>query len=446
MVVMTTEVLRNMIYARSSTLAEPRLRGDGRGALPGRPLPRCGLGRGDHRAGRLDPGGRAVGDGQQRRGVRRVAVRGARRDGRRGLRAPAGTAVPARPGRAAALRPVRRVAPTAPGVGRGAGEAGGQPGADHGSPGRSRASSETTPGARAAGRGRGRQDGELRQRAYGGAAHRSRYAGAGPPVLARCAAPSRPELVELLDDEALLPAIVFIFSRVGCDAAVRQLLGVRGPADQRRSSSRRSRRSWSGTSPDCPTPTCARSTTTRFAEALSRGVAAHHAGMLPDLQGVRRGGVRPRADQGRLRHRDAGARHQHAGPVGGAGEAGQVQRRDPRRRHAGGVHPADRPGGPAGHRRRGPRGRAVAARAWIRARSPGWRRGVPIRCGPRSLRPTTWRSTWSAASAGSGPGPCWSSRSPSSSPTARWSGWPARWPATTEAIDGVLGGGRVRAR
>ena len=87
---------------------QPRLRGDGRGALPGRPVPRGGLGGGDHRARRVDPGGRAVGDGEQRRGVRRLAVRGARRDGRGRLRAAAGAAVPARAGRHAAVRPVRR--------------------------------------------------------------------------------------------------------------------------------------------------------------------------------------------------------------------------------------------------------------------------------------------------------------------------------------------------
>ena len=46
------------------------------------------------------------------------------------------------------------------------------------------------------------------------------------------------------------------------------------------------------------------------------------------------------------------------------------------------------------------------------------------------------------ASAGTGPGRCWSSRSPSSSPTARWSGWPARWPGTPKAIDELLGQAR----
>ena len=47
-VVMTTEVLRNMLYAGSADARGPGVRGDGRGALPGRPVPRRGLGRGDH--------------------------------------------------------------------------------------------------------------------------------------------------------------------------------------------------------------------------------------------------------------------------------------------------------------------------------------------------------------------------------------------------------------
>ncbi len=38
--------------------------------------------------------------------------------------------------------------------------------------------------------------------------------------------PSRPDVIEQLDRMALLPAIVFIFSRVGCDAAVTQCLNA----------------------------------------------------------------------------------------------------------------------------------------------------------------------------------------------------------------------------
>ena len=106
----------------------------------------------------------------------------------------------------------------------------------------------------------------------------------------------------------------------------------------------------------------------------------------PGVQGGRRGAVRPRPGQGGLRHRDAGAGHQHAGPHRGARAAGQVQRRDARRADAGGVHPADRAGRPARHRRRGPRGRALAARGRPASRSPGWPRPAPTRCA-RSFRP-----------------------------------------------------------
>ena len=81
--------------------------------------------------------------------------------------------------------------------------------------------------------------------------------------------------------------------------------------------------------------------------------------MLPTVPRDRRGAVHRRPDPGRLRHRDAGAGHQHAGPHRRAREAGEVQRRDPRRHHARRVHPAHRPGRPARHRHRGPRGRQL---------------------------------------------------------------------------------------
>ena len=72
-VVMTTEVLRNMLYAGSIDPGRPRLRRHGRGALPRRPVPRRGLGRGHHPpAGQRDTGV-AVGHRLQRRRVRRLA-------------------------------------------------------------------------------------------------------------------------------------------------------------------------------------------------------------------------------------------------------------------------------------------------------------------------------------------------------------------------------------
>ena len=57
---MTTEVLRNMLYAGSRTLLGPRLRGDGRGALPRRPGPRRGVGGGHHPPAGVGGAGLAV--------------------------------------------------------------------------------------------------------------------------------------------------------------------------------------------------------------------------------------------------------------------------------------------------------------------------------------------------------------------------------------------------
>ncbi|MFP5282663.1 MAG: DEAD/DEAH box helicase [Actinomycetes bacterium] len=113
--------------------------------------------------------------------------------------------------------------------------------------------------------------------AYGGATHRSRYAGARPRSLA---VPSRPDLVEVLDAEALLPAIVFIFSRVGCDAAVRQLLssGLRlTTAEERAEIDAIVSAHVAGLS-DADLRAL---DFDLFAEAMTRGVAAHHAGLLP---------------------------------------------------------------------------------------------------------------------------------------------------------------------
>ena len=107
-VVMTTEVLRNMLYAGVRRAARPGLRGDGRGALPRRPDPRRRLGGGDHPPARQRAAGQPVRDGEQRRGVRRLAGdRAGAHPGDR-LRAPAGAAVAAHAGRPADVRPVRR--------------------------------------------------------------------------------------------------------------------------------------------------------------------------------------------------------------------------------------------------------------------------------------------------------------------------------------------------
>ena len=107
--------------------------------------------------------------------------------------------------------------------------------------------------------------------------------------------------------------------------------------------------------------------------------------------------LRPRPGQGGVRHRDPRAGHQHARPHRRPRAAGQVERRGARRRHAGGVHPAHRPGRAPRHRRRGPRRRRLGARAWTRRVVAGLAstRTYPLRV-VVPARATTWRSTWSA--------------------------------------------------
>src|SRR3954452_17775784 len=100
------------------------------------------------------------------------------------------------------------------------------------------------------------------------------------PPRSRVDVPSRPEVVETLDRAGLLPAIVFVFSRNGCDGAVRQCLrgGLRltEPAERRRIMQVVEERTR-----DLPPDELSVLGYGEFADALGRGVAAHHAGMLP---------------------------------------------------------------------------------------------------------------------------------------------------------------------
>src|SRR3954462_9092011 len=92
--------------------------------------------------------------------------------------------------------------------------------------------------------------------------------------------PSRPEVVESLDRAGLLPAIVFIFSRAGCNAAVLQCLrsGVRLVEPDER---KRIRTVVQQRTADLPQEDLRVLGYGEFADALERGVAQHHAGMLP---------------------------------------------------------------------------------------------------------------------------------------------------------------------
>ncbi len=103
----------------------------------------------------------------------------------------------------------------------------------------------------------------------------------GGPGLQR--PPSRPDVIATLDREGLLPAITFIFSRAGCDAAVKQCL--RSPlrltteADRARVAEVIDRRCG-----DLADADLAVLDYYEWREGLLRGLAAHHAGMLPTFR------------------------------------------------------------------------------------------------------------------------------------------------------------------
>ncbi len=98
-------------------------------------------------------------------------------------------------------------------------------------------------------------------------------------------APYRPEVIDRLDAEGLLPAITFIFSRAGCDAAVQQCLqaGLRltTPSEAEYIETVASRRTT-----DIPEEDLTVLGYHDWVLALRRGIAAHHAGMLPVFKEV----------------------------------------------------------------------------------------------------------------------------------------------------------------
>jgi ATP-dependent RNA helicase HelY len=95
--------------------------------------------------------------------------------------------------------------------------------------------------------------------------------------------PSRSDVVEQLDRAGLLPAIVFIFSRVGCDAAVQQCLNANlrltSPAERDEIIAFVEERT-----ANIPEEDLEALGYHEFLDGLSRGIAAHHAGMLPSFK------------------------------------------------------------------------------------------------------------------------------------------------------------------
>jgi ATP-dependent RNA helicase HelY len=95
----------------------------------------------------------------------------------------------------------------------------------------------------------------------------------------------RPEVVKLLESRHLLPAIFFVFSRVGCDAAVQQIMraGIRLTEQWERDEIRDLVEERCRAIPDSDLGVLGY---WDWLEGLERGIAAHHAGLLPAFKEV----------------------------------------------------------------------------------------------------------------------------------------------------------------
>ncbi len=108
---------------------------------------------------------------------------------------------------------------------------------------------------------------------------RSRQAGRGR----RAGLVSRADVIERLDAEGLLPAITFIFSRAGCDAAVTECVyaGIRLTDERERHEIRQIVDERTAHLPDEDLRVLG---FLEWRDGLERGLAAHHAGMLPTFK------------------------------------------------------------------------------------------------------------------------------------------------------------------
>ncbi|MGK2348171.1 DEAD/DEAH box helicase [Actinomyces sp. W5033] len=135
------------------------------------------------------------------------------------------------------------------------------------------AAGETTASVQA----RGNQQPWRRGRTAGSRAPRRAEGGAR---CARLRPPSRLSVIDALEAAHLLPAIVFIFSRAGCEQAVAQ--AVAGGVDLTTDAeARRIREVIERRTAQVPAVDLAVVGFHAWAHALERGVAAHHAGLLP---------------------------------------------------------------------------------------------------------------------------------------------------------------------
>ncbi|MGC1206911.1 MAG: DEAD/DEAH box helicase [Ornithinimicrobium sp.] len=138
---------------------------------------------------------------------------------------------------------------------------------------------------RSGGRGSTERSSDRNSRHDSGGHNRGGSDGGGGEARVRYGRPpahgaSRAEVIEELERAGLLPAITFIFSRAGCDGAVTQLLS-RGTRLVPDALSRQIRHTVADRVAGLSEPDLAVLGYAEFVEGLSRGFAAHHAGMLP---------------------------------------------------------------------------------------------------------------------------------------------------------------------
>jgi ATP-dependent RNA helicase HelY len=102
----------------------------------------------------------------------------------------------------------------------------------------------------------------------------------GGPQRPRFRPPSRPDVIDRLDRAGLLPAITFVFSRNGCDAAVHQCLGsgMRLTDETERAAIAEVIDRRTGSLPEEDLHVLG---FWEWREGLLAGVAAHHAGLVP---------------------------------------------------------------------------------------------------------------------------------------------------------------------
>jgi ATP-dependent RNA helicase HelY len=102
----------------------------------------------------------------------------------------------------------------------------------------------------------------------------------GGPRMERFRPPSRVTVIDRLDRDGLLPAITFVFSRTGCEAAVGQCVrsGLRLTTEKEIEEIRRIVSERTGRLPESDLAVLGFHS---WREALERGIGAHHAGLLP---------------------------------------------------------------------------------------------------------------------------------------------------------------------